>query len=146
MSAFPSLRVTCGRLHCVSLPYSRFIASLTLPVSFVQMVVQFAGTGGTANELAKIRYITQVCNHASLCHIVTLLHRRLLRSYATSLPDVWVQVKARPPTFAVFTRTVALSERTRRQLMNTIRRDFDFAGVPIRILVRASKGRETTRK
>lgn len=57
-----------------------------------------------------------------------------------------MQVKARPPTFAVFTRTVALSERTRRQLMNTIRRDFDFAGVPIRIIVRASKGREPTRK
>jgi predicted GTPase len=56
------------------------------------------------------------------------------------------QVKARPPTFALFTRTVALSERTRRQLMNAIRRDFDFAGVPIRIVVRASKGREPTRK
>jgi hypothetical protein len=44
----------------------------------VQMNVQFAGTGGTANELAKIRYITQVCNHASLWHVAALLHRRLL--------------------------------------------------------------------
>ena len=46
-----------------------------------------------------------------------------------------VQVKARPPTFAVFTRTDDLSERTRKQLLNAVRHEFDFAGVPIRLLV-----------
>ncbi len=56
------------------------------------------------------------------------------------------QSKARPPTFAAFTRTDDLTERTRRQLMNAIRREFNFAGVPIRILVRPSREHEKKRK
>ena len=58
------------------------------------------------------------------------------------LLECTMQVQARPPTFAAFTRTDDLSERTRRQLMNAIRQEFDFAGVPIRILVRPSRGAE----
>lgn len=54
------------------------------------------------------------------------------------------QVKARPPTFAAFTRTEDLSERVRKQLVNRVRQEFHFAGVPIRVLIRP--GREHDKK
>lgn len=56
-----------------------------------------------------------------------------------------LQVKARPPTFAVFTTAASISERTQKFLMNAIRQEFNFEGVPIRILVRR-KQRTTAKK
>ena len=46
------------------------------------------------------------------------------------------QVKARPPTFAVFTKAASISERTQKFLMNAIRQEFTFQGVPIRLVIR----------
>lgn len=49
------------------------------------------------------------------------------------------QVKARPPTIVLFTRSDELSEGVRKQLVNRVRRDFDFGGVPIRMIIRPSE-------
>ena len=50
------------------------------------------------------------------------------------------QVKARPPTFALFaSRPKALPESYIRYLVNGLRNDFDLAGVPIRLLPRGGK-------
>ncbi len=59
--------------------------------------------------------------------------RRLRLRYIT-------QVKARPPTFALFaSRPKALPESYIRYLVNTLRNDFDLAAVPIRLLPRRGK-------
>ena len=59
--------------------------------------------------------------------------RRLKLRYIT-------QVKARPPTFALFvSRPQALPESYRRYLVNGIGTEFGLAGVPIRLLLRAGK-------
>ena len=59
--------------------------------------------------------------------------RRLKLRYMT-------QVKARPPTFALFVSKPAdLPEAYRRYLANRLRETFGFAGVPIRVLARAGK-------
>ena len=59
--------------------------------------------------------------------------RRLKLRYIT-------QVKARPPTFALFvSKPQALPESYRRYLVNGIAADFDLAGVPIRLLLRTGK-------
>ncbi|MFZ5836313.1 MAG: ribosome biogenesis GTPase Der [Pseudomonadota bacterium] len=48
------------------------------------------------------------------------------------------QVSTRPPTFAVFTtRAASLPESYSRYLINSLRRDFDLPGVPIRLVLRA---------
>ena len=50
------------------------------------------------------------------------------------------QVKARPPTFALFvSKPQALPESYRRYLVNGIGAEFGLAGVPIRLLLRAGK-------
>jgi GTP-binding protein len=50
------------------------------------------------------------------------------------------QVKARPPTFALFVnRPTALPESYRRYLANGLRTEFGFAGTPIRLLLRGGK-------
>ena len=50
------------------------------------------------------------------------------------------QVKARPPTFALFAnKPQALPESYRRYLVNGIGAEFGLAGVPIRLLLRAGK-------
>ena len=50
------------------------------------------------------------------------------------------QVKARPPTFAIFaSKPKALPEAYRRYLVNQLRESFKLAGVPIRLLLRAGK-------
>jgi GTP-binding protein len=50
------------------------------------------------------------------------------------------QVAARPPTFVVFgNRTDAVPESYRRYLVNGLRREMDFGGVPIRLTMRGSK-------
>ena len=50
------------------------------------------------------------------------------------------QVKARPPTFALFaSKPQALPESYRRYLVNGIGSEFGLAGVPIRLLLRAGK-------
>ena len=47
------------------------------------------------------------------------------------------QVKARPPTFVMFTsRPVDLPSSYHRYLMNDLRETFDFDGVPLRLFVR----------
>jgi len=57
--------------------------------------------------------------------------RRIKLRYVT-------QVSTRPPTFAVFTtRAAALPESYSRYLINSLRRDFDMPGVPIRLVMRA---------
>ena len=59
--------------------------------------------------------------------------RRLKLRYIT-------QVKARPPTFALFaSKPSALPESYRRYLVNGIGAEFELAGVPIRLLLRAGK-------
>ena len=59
--------------------------------------------------------------------------RRLKLRYIT-------QVKARPPTFALFaSKPSALPESYRRYLVNAIGAEFGLAGVPIRLLLRAGK-------
>ena len=59
--------------------------------------------------------------------------RRLRLRYIT-------QVKARPPTFALFaSKPQALPESYRRYLVNGIGAEFGLAGVPIRLLLRAGK-------
>lgn len=50
------------------------------------------------------------------------------------------QVKARPPTFAMWVSYPNdLSDSYKRYLMNGLRRDFDIPGVPIRMMLRTSK-------
>ncbi len=50
------------------------------------------------------------------------------------------QIKARPPTFVMWVnRPDDLPETHKRFIINGLRRDFDIPGVPIRLLVRASK-------
>lgn len=50
------------------------------------------------------------------------------------------QIKTRPPTFALWvSRPQDLPQSYRRYITNGLRRDFDMPGVPIRLLVRASK-------
>jgi len=59
--------------------------------------------------------------------------RRLRLRYIT-------QVKARPPTFALFaSRPKELPESYLRYLVNGLREDFDLAAVPIRLLPRGGK-------
>ena len=59
--------------------------------------------------------------------------RRLRLRYMT-------QVKARPPTFAVFaSKPAELPDSYLRYLANQLREAFGFAGVPIRLLARAGK-------
>ena len=59
--------------------------------------------------------------------------RRLRLRYIT-------QVKARPPTFALFaSRPKALPESYIRYLVNTLREDFDLVAVPIRLMPRGGR-------
>ena len=56
--------------------------------------------------------------------------RRLRLRYIT-------QVNTRPPTFALFaSRPGELPDSYRRYLVNTLRRDFDLPGTPIRMMLR----------
>lgn len=57
------------------------------------------------------------------------------------------QVKARPPTFVVFVSgSAALPDATKRFLMNQIREEFGFGGVPVRVTVRRKEKRETKKR
>jgi GTP-binding protein len=57
------------------------------------------------------------------------------------------QSKTRPPTFYLScSRPDALPEAYRRYLVNGLREDFDLAGVPIRLMVRAEKNPYEGRK
>lgn len=59
--------------------------------------------------------------------------RRLKLRYVT-------QVKARPPTFALFvSRPAALPEGYRRYLVNSLRAEFGFPGTPLRLLPRTGR-------
>jgi len=59
--------------------------------------------------------------------------RRLRIRYAT-------QVKARPPTFVLFTsKPDQLPDSYVRYLVNSLRETFDLPGVPIRMHLRAGK-------
>ncbi len=50
------------------------------------------------------------------------------------------QIKTRPPTFAVWTsRPSDLPDTYKRYLINGLREDFDMVGIPVRVVVRASK-------
>lgn len=50
------------------------------------------------------------------------------------------QINVRPPTFAVWvSKPAALPDGYKRYLMNGLRDDFDMPGVPIRLMLRASK-------
>lgn len=52
------------------------------------------------------------------------------------------QINTRPPTFAIWVKYPdSLPEDYKRYLVNAIRQDFDIPGVPIRMLVRASRRR-----
>ena len=59
--------------------------------------------------------------------------RRIKIRYAT-------QASSRPPTFAVFGNQLSkMPDSYKRYLMNTLRKDFDLAGVPIRFSLRGGK-------
>ncbi|MEI8295123.1 MAG: ribosome biogenesis GTPase Der [Alphaproteobacteria bacterium] len=59
--------------------------------------------------------------------------RRIRLKYMT-------QVKARPPTFAVFaTQAEALPDTYERYLVNRLRQDFDLPGIPLRLHIRKIK-------
>ncbi len=59
--------------------------------------------------------------------------RRLKLRYVT-------QVKARPPTFALFgTRAAQTPDAYHRYLVNNLREEFDMPGVPIRLLMRGTE-------
>jgi GTPase len=65
--------------------------------------------------------------------------RRLRLRYIT-------QVNTRPPTFALFaSKPAELPEAYRRYLVNELRRDFDLAGTPIRLMLRQGKNPYATR-
>ena len=50
------------------------------------------------------------------------------------------QAKTRPPSFVIFgTRIDELPESYRRYLVNGIRRELGFGGVPVRLIIRAPK-------
>ena len=50
------------------------------------------------------------------------------------------QIKTRPPTFALWvSRPKEIPDSYKRYIVNGLRRDFDIDGVPLRLLVRASK-------
>ena len=52
------------------------------------------------------------------------------------------QINTRPPTFAIWAKYPdSLPEDYKRYLINSIRRDFNIPGVPVRMLVRASRKR-----
>ena len=48
------------------------------------------------------------------------------------------QVKARPPTFTLYANRQELPEAYHRFLVNALREEFDFHGVPVRLLIRAA--------
>jgi len=59
--------------------------------------------------------------------------RRLKLRYIT-------QAKARPPTFIAFgTRAEQMPEDYQRYMVNSMRKEFDLPGVPIRLLLRGTK-------
>jgi GTPase len=59
--------------------------------------------------------------------------RRIKIRYAT-------QASSRPPTFAVFGNQMSkMPDSYKRYLMNTLRKDFDLTGVPIRFSLRGGK-------
>jgi len=50
------------------------------------------------------------------------------------------QAKTRPPSFVIFgTRVDALPESYRRYLLNGIRRELGFGGIPVRLIIRSPK-------
>ncbi|MGB4107891.1 MAG: ribosome biogenesis GTPase Der [Alphaproteobacteria bacterium] len=50
------------------------------------------------------------------------------------------QIKTRPPTFAIWvSKPDALPQTHKRYLINSLRDDYDIPGVPVRLLIRASK-------
>ncbi|MBP7722641.1 MAG: ribosome biogenesis GTPase Der [Alphaproteobacteria bacterium] len=50
------------------------------------------------------------------------------------------QVKTRPPTFAIWvSKPDALPQTHKRYIINSLRDDYDIPGVPVRLLIRASK-------
>ncbi len=50
------------------------------------------------------------------------------------------QIKTRPPTFAIWvSRPKEIPDSYKRYIVNGLRRDFDIEGVPLRLMVRASK-------
>lgn len=54
-----------------------------------------------------------------------------------------VQVKARPPSFVAFVSGAKeLSEASKRFLLNLVRKEFGFGGVPMRLTVRYNKRRK----
>ena len=53
-------------------------------------------------------------------------------------PKYMAQIKARPPTFVLFsTRADQMPEHYRRYLINTLRESFDLPGVPLRITIKS---------
>ena len=59
--------------------------------------------------------------------------RRIRMRYIT-------QIKARPPSFVIFTsQPDSVPESYKRYLVNSIRSDFGVMGVPIRLILRAGK-------
>jgi len=55
-------------------------------------------------------------------------------------PKYMAQIKARPPTFVLFSsRADQLPDSYRRYLVNSMRESFDLPGVPIRLSVKANK-------
>src|SRR5215217_133757 len=55
-------------------------------------------------------------------------------------PKYMAQIKARPPTFVLFSsRAEQMPEQYRRYLVNSLRESFDLPGVPIRVTMKSNK-------
>ena len=55
-------------------------------------------------------------------------------------------MKSRPPTFALFCNTVKLPQFYERYLRSKLQNDFKLQGIPIRFLVRQTKGNEVKKE
>ena len=127
-----------GDRLATSLPQARGIASVTLSALTGQGLGRLMGTV-LATETVWNRRVSTGRLNRWLAEMVSahppplVAGRRLKLRYMT-------QVKARPPSFAVWvSRPQELPEAYRRFLVNGLREAFDLPGVPIRLMLR--KGR-----
>lgn len=56
------------------------------------------------------------------------------------------QVKARPPTFALFCNVSSFPQSYERFLRSRLQHDFNLQGIPIRFMIRKAKGTEVNKK
>jgi KH-domain-like of EngA bacterial GTPase enzymes, C-terminal len=90
-------------------------------------------------KAVNIKYITQVSQ-------LTISAQDPLRTHSHTLACPYPctsagQVKSRPPTFALFCNTTELPTHFQRFIRSRLQYDFSLQGVPIRIIIRKTKGK-----